>query len=91
MKQLSIFEEGIIVGAKKIVSTGISIKNLKKQYKELFAGYIENPSQSSAKQIVDILVNMDDLKEDLKSARKDINVNVEELTKKKTEEGDEQK
>ena len=60
----------------------MEVKNLKKQMKELYESYLSSKSAGIAKQIVDIMVSLDDLKDDLKSARKDIDTNVEELAKK---------
>lgn len=84
MKQLSMFEESLVDCCKKIVSVETSVKNLKKQYKELLATYIGSPNAETAKSIVDILVNIQDMKDDLKTIKGEINNNVEELVKDNT-------
>lgn len=81
--EMTVVEEAIVDSSKKMAGLQDSIKNLKKQYKELFGQYQEGKSSSLAIHIADILVEIEDKKDDIKSLKRDIAVNIEELSKPK--------
>lgn len=83
VQPMTVVEEAIVDSSKKIAGSEATIKNLKSQYKELFDKYEHNQSTSLAKEIVDILISIKEIKADIKLLRKDIAVNIEELSKPK--------
>ena len=81
--EMTVVEEAIVDSSRKIQGLQDAIKNLKTQYKEVFEKYEGNSSKDTAKTIADILVSMKDSREEIKSLKKDIAVNIIELSKPK--------
>jgi hypothetical protein len=59
------------------------IKNLKQQQKESFENYVERPTPSGAKDVVDCMVKIQEHKEEIKQYKNDIKANIKSLTEEK--------
>ena len=80
---MNIHEEAILDSAKQIAVLEEAIKNLKTQQKEFLEQFRDNASDKTARNICDIMIEIEKKKEEIKQLKKDIKVNIEELAKTK--------